>query len=109
MVASGGRCRRRSITQRSTCSESAATQTASSARNMTGLIHVAVGGSGGVLRIAAVLTCAQIGRIPVPPVVFGVRLLVVVVGKPRLVEELCNDCDVRGLCTGRLPIAAGKP
>ena len=41
------------------------------------LVHVAVGGGGGLLRNAAALTRAQIGRVPVPPVVLGVRLLIV--------------------------------
>src|SRR5215207_698125 len=109
MVASGSRCRRRSLTQRSTCSESAATQTASSGRNLKDLLHVAVGGGGGLLRTAAVLTRAQVGRVPVPPVVLGVRPLVVAVVLFRLVEELCKGCDVHGSCSRHHPLAAGKP
>ena len=76
---------------------------------MKDLLHVAVGGGGGLLRTAAVLTRAQVGRVPVPPVVLGVRLLVVVVVLRRLAEELCKGCDVRGSCSRQLPLAAGKP
>src|SRR5215211_3908866 len=65
LVSSSGRCRRRSLTQRSTYSERAATPTASSGTNMKDLRHVAVGGGSGLLRIAAVLTRAQVGRVPV--------------------------------------------
>ena len=72
MVSSCGRHRRRSLTQRSTYSESVATRTASSGKNMKDLLHVTVGG-GGLLRTAAVLTRAQVRRVPVPPVVLGVR------------------------------------
>jgi len=41
-------------------------------------IHVAVGCGGCLRRIVAVLTHTQVGRVPIPPVMFGVRLLVVV-------------------------------
>src|SRR5215475_2410587 len=87
--------------------ESAATRTASSGRDVKDLLHVAVGGGGGLLRTAAALTRAQVGRVPVPPVVRGVRLLVAVVVPRRLVEEPCKGRDVRG--PPRLPRAAGKP
>jgi len=50
---------------------------------MKDLLHVAVGGGGCLLRTAAVLTRAQVRRVPVPPVVLSVRLLVVVVVMPR--------------------------
>ena len=73
------------------------------------LLHVAVGGGGGLLRTAAVLTRAQVGRVPVPPVMLGVRLLVVAVVLLRLVEELGKGCHVRGSCSRRFPFAAGKP
>src|SRR4029453_9385827 len=72
-------------------------------------IHVAIGGGGRLFRTAAVLTRAQIGRVPVPPVMRAVRLLVVAVMLFRLAEELCKGCDIHGLCSRRLPFAAGKP
>jgi hypothetical protein len=50
----------------------------SSGRNMMDLLHVMVGG-GGLRRTAAVLTRTHVWRVPVPPVMFGVRLFVVVV------------------------------
>ena len=39
----------------------------------------------------------------------GVRLLVVVVVLCRLAEELCKGCNVHGLCSRQLPLAAAKP
>jgi hypothetical protein len=54
-------------------------RTASSGKNMEDLLHVVIGGGCCFLWIAAALTRAQIGRVPVPPVVLGVRLLKVVV------------------------------
>src|SRR5262245_24982426 len=92
-----------------TSSDTAATRTPSSGRGLKDLLHVAVGGCGCLLRTAAVLTRAQVGRVPVPPVVLSVRLLVVVVVLRRLAEELRKGCDVRGSCSRRLPLAAGKP
>src|SRR5215475_10323775 len=89
-------------------SESAATRTASSGKNMKDLLHVAVGCCC-LLRTAAVLARAQVGRVPVPPVVLGMRLLVVVVVLRCLVEEFCKSRDVLGSCSRRLPLAAGKP
>ena len=86
--------RRRSLTQRSTCSESSATQTASSGRNLMVLLHVAVGGCCCLLRTAPLLTRAQVGRVPVPPVMLSVRPLVLAVMLFRLVEQLCKGCDV---------------
>src|SRR5262245_56690436 len=80
----------------------------SSGKNMQDLVHVAVGGGGGLLRTAAVLTRAQVGRVPVPPVMLGVRLLVVAVALLRLAEELCKGCDVYGSRSRQLPLAAGK-
>jgi hypothetical protein len=56
---------------------------------MKDLLHVAIGCCFCLLWTAAVLTRAQIGRVPVPPVMLGVRLLVVVVVLCRLAEELC--------------------
>src|SRR5262245_47097467 len=81
----------------------------SSRKRMKGLVlHVAIGGGGCLLRTAAVLTRAQVWRVPVPPVVLAVRLLVVVVVLRRLVEELGKGCDVHG-SSRRLPLASGKP
>src|SRR4029453_11203794 len=70
--------------------------------------HVAIGGGGCLFRTAAVLTRAQIGRVPVPPVMRAVRLLVVTVMLFRLAEELCKSCDIHGLCSRRLPLASGQ-
>src|SRR6478735_9239054 len=89
--------------------ENASTRTALSRKHLKDLIHVAVGGCYLFLPTAAVLARAQVRRVPVPPVVLGVRLLVVVVVLRRLVEKLCKGCDVRGSCLLRLPLAAGKP
>src|SRR4051794_10125389 len=76
---------------------------------MKNLLHVAAGCCCCLLRTAAVLTGAQVGRVPVPPVMLGVRLLEVVMVLPRLAEELCKGCDVHGWCSRQLPLAAGKP
>jgi hypothetical protein len=70
----------------------------SSGRNMMDLPHVIVGGVGGLRRTAAVLTRIHVRRIPVPPVMFGVRLLVLVVVLRCLSEELCKGRDVHGSC-----------
>src|SRR5262245_30373236 len=75
---------------------------------MKDLIHVTVGGGGCLLRTAAVLTRAQVGRVPVPPVVFGVRLLVVAVVLLCLAEEFRKGYNVLGSRPRRLPLAAGK-
>src|SRR5271154_1957917 len=76
---------------------------------MEHLLHVAVGGGGCLPRTAAVLTRTQVGRVPVPPVVLGVRLLVVVVVLRRLAEKLGQGCDIHGWCARQLPFAAGSP
>src|SRR5262249_12799885 len=76
---------------------------------MKDLLHIAVSGGGGLLRTAAVLTRAQIGRVPIPPVVLGVGLLVVVVVLRRLAEEFRQGGDVHGPCSRQLPFAAGQP
>src|SRR6516225_5029982 len=83
--------------------------TARTASSRKDLLHVAVGGRGRRLRTAAVLTCTQVRRIPVPPVVLGMRLLVVAVVLCRLTEELCKGCDVHGPRWRQLPFTAGKP
>src|SRR5262249_30046675 len=70
--------------------------TASSGENVKDLLHVTVAGGRRLLQTAAVLTRVQVGRVPVPPVVLGVRLLVAVVLLRRLAEELCKGRDVRG-------------
>src|ERR1700678_1892645 len=75
---------------------------------MEHLLHVAVGGGGCLPRTASVLTRAQVGRVPVPPVVLGVRLLVVTVVLRRLAEKLGQSCDVHGWCARHLPFAAGS-
>ena len=72
------------------------------------LVHVASGGGGGLRGTAAVLTRTHVGRVPIPPVMFGVRLLVVTVMLLRLVEEFGKRCDVHGSCWLLLPFAAGK-
>ena len=73
------------------------------------LRHVAIGGGYGFLWTAAVLTRAQVGRIPVPPVMLGVRLLVLAVVLLRLMQEFCKSANVCGRCLRRLPLAARKP
>ena len=72
------------------------------------LVHVAIGCGGCLLRTAAVLTRTQVGRVPVPPVMFGVRLLVVVVVLRRFAKELCKGRDVHGFYSLLLPFAARK-
>jgi len=52
-------------------------------------IHVAIGGGGCLFRTAPVLTRAQVRRVPVPPIMRAVRLLVVAVVLFRLVKEFC--------------------
>src|SRR5437764_14449820 len=75
---------------------------------MKDFVHVTVGGGGRVLRTAAVLTCTQIWRVPVPPVMFGVRFLVVVVVLRRFAEKFCKRRDVSNSRSLLLPFAAGK-
>src|SRR5215475_6744720 len=70
-----------------TYSDSAATRSPSSGRGLKDRLHVAVGSCCCLLRTAAVLTRAQVGRVPVPPVVCSVQLLVVVVVLRRLAQE----------------------
>src|SRR5438093_6896376 len=73
----------------------------SSGKNVKDLLHAAVGGGRRLLRIAAALTRAQVGRVPVPPVVLGVRLLVVVVVLRCLAEQPCHRCHVPAWCLGQ--------
>jgi hypothetical protein len=74
---------------------------------MKNFLHVAVGGDGCLLWVATVLTRAQVRRVPVPPVMLSVRLLVLSVVLLRLVEELGKGCYVHG-CLRQLPFAARK-
>src|SRR5947207_8841659 len=75
---------------------------------MKDLLHVTIGGGNCFLRAAAVLTRAQVRRVPIPPVMLAVRLFVLAVVLLRVVEELGKRCNVHGLCSRRLPFAAGK-
>jgi hypothetical protein len=56
---------------------------------MKDLLHVVSGGGGRLVRTFAVLTRAQVGRVPVPPVMFRVRLLVAR-GDPPFREGCCS-------------------
>jgi hypothetical protein len=53
---------------------------------MKDLLHVAIGGGRRLIRTFPALTRAQVGRIPVPPVVLSVRLLVLAVVLLRLAQ-----------------------
>src|ERR1043166_1160418 len=75
---------------------------------MMDLVHVVVGGVDCRLRAAAILTRTQIWRVPVPPVMFRVRLLIVVVVLRGFAKEFCKGRDVRGVCSPQLPFAAGE-
>ena len=79
-----------------------------SGTNMKDFVHVAIGGGGCVHRTAAVLTRIQVGRIPVPPMVPGVRFLVFAMVLLCLVQQLGKSCDVDRSCLRRFPFAAGK-
>src|ERR687897_2502363 len=76
---------------------------------MKDLLHIAIGGGGCILLIAAALTCAQIGCIPVPPLMLGMGLLEAAVILCRLAEEPCQGCNVHGLWSRHFPLTAGKP
>src|SRR5436190_21782430 len=80
----------------------------SSGRNMKYLLHVAVGGGDCLRWTAAALTRTQIWRVPVPPVMFGVRLLVFAVPLLRLVEEFCKHSDIDRSGSCGFPFASGK-
>jgi hypothetical protein len=67
-------------------SDSTATQMVSSGKNVKNLLHVEIGGGCCFLRIAAALTRAHIGRVPVPPAMLDVRLLKVLMVLCRLME-----------------------
>src|SRR3712207_8555632 len=66
------------------------------------LLHVTVGGGRCLFRAAALLARAQVGRVPVPPVVLGVRLLVAVVALRRLAQQFRKCLDVHGSCPRHL-------
>jgi len=57
---------------------------------MNDLLHVAIGSGGGLLRTATVLTSLQVSRVPVPPVMLGMRLLKTPVVLLGLMEKLCK-------------------
>ena len=71
------------------------------------LVHVAIGGGGGFLGRAAVLTRAQIGRVPIPPIMLGVRYFVLMVVQSCFMEKLRKGGNVHGLSF--LPFAAREP
>jgi hypothetical protein len=77
-------------------------------KNMKDLLHVTVGGGDCLRRTAAALTRTQIWRVPIPPVMFGVRLFVVVVVLRRLAEELCKGRDIHSSCSLLLPLRPGR-
>src|SRR5437868_10203604 len=72
------------------------------------LRHVALGGRGGLLWRAPALASVHVRRVPIPPVMLGMRLLVLAVMLLRLVEEIGHGCDIHGWCSRQLPFAAGK-
>src|SRR5215813_10257956 len=71
-------------------------------------LHIETCGGGGFLWRTSMLASVDIGRIPVPPVMLGVRLLVVVVVLSRFAEELCKGGDVHGSRSLLIPFAARK-
>ena len=75
---------------------------------MKDVVHMMSRSYGGLVRTTAVQTGPEIGRIPIPPIVFSVRLLVTPVPLFCLVKEFCkhSDIDLSGLCG--FPFAAGK-
>jgi len=58
------------------------------------LVHVTVGSGRCFRRIVAVPTRAQVRRVPIPPMMFGVRLLVMVVVLRRFMQKLGERGDV---------------
>src|SRR5580658_9118963 len=70
---------------------------ASFGKDTKDLSHVTVGGDGGLLRTAAILPRAQIGRVPVPPVVFVVCVFEVPMVLRRLVKESRKGRDLLDL------------
>src|SRR5262245_23386286 len=90
------------------CQRGGRRRAASSGKGVKGLLHAPVGGGRSLLRADAVLTRAQVGGVPVPPVVLGVRLLVAAVAFRRLSEQLSQGRDVRGRWRHLIPLAAGE-
>src|SRR5947208_3929457 len=72
------------------------------------LRHVALGGRGGLLWCAPALASVHVRRVPIPPVMLGVRLLVVVVVLRRCAEKFFKGRDLHGSRSLLLPFAAGK-
>jgi hypothetical protein len=72
------------------------------------LRHVAFGVRGGLLWRAPALASVHVRRVPIPPAMLGMRLLVLAVMLLRLVEEIGHGCDVHGWCSRQLPFAARK-
>ena len=71
------------------------------------LVHVAVGSDGCFRRIVAVLTCAQVRRVPIPPMMFGVRLFISIVMLRRFPKKFCQCRDVHNSSCfriSRLPV-----
>ena len=81
----------------------------SSRKNVKDLFHIAISCCCCLLRIAAALTRAQISRVPVPPLMRGVRLLEVAMVVCRLAEESCQGCNVQRLWSRQVPLATWKP
>jgi len=75
---------------------------------MKELLHVAVGGCRCLIRTAPVLAGAQVGRVPISPIMFRVRLLVRPMVLLSLPKKLCKGRGVDGSCLLLLPFAAGK-
>ena len=69
------------------------------------LFHVAICGSRGLLRGFAVLTGAQVGSVPVPPLMLAVRALIGAVVLFRFVQQFRQPRDVNRI----FPLSAGQP
>src|SRR5689334_17556291 len=72
------------------------------------VVHVTVRGDRRVVRTATTLTCMQIGRVPIPPVVFGVRFLVIAVVLFGFAQEFGKICYVQRTPARLLPFRAWK-
>src|SRR5215472_11625898 len=68
----------------------------SNGRNAMDFIHVAVRGGSCLVRTATVLTRVQIRRVPIPPVMFAVCLLILPVMFFGFTEELCQLGNIDG-------------
>jgi hypothetical protein len=58
---------------------------------MKDLLHVAIGSGGRLVRIFAVPARAQVGRVPIPPVIFSVRLSRSARGDPPFREGVLHE------------------